>query len=303
MSDSLPTSWAGWLMEITRGHYPVNALPQAPPAHALPPAIADWVTDDQETATAWQGFVEEEGAADYLIFLDKLRNTVNRNDPAFRRSVIEKLRKAKENPSLRRLFFEQASAGIQSCQDRTTLIWNAMEACSLEQDVADGVYDHRIEELPELAASMFRLSVIAQIADEKVASLPPSSDAIQVYLAFQAKLRERLCLHMSAPGMAYGSDVTEEDLTAAEERVLREEEEIGLPNIISTKWAPWHSLATRLAPGDCEAAEDSIDDAIYPTAAKKEEVESRVREWLDTHRKKSNRGKEAEPAKRTLEAS
>ncbi|WP_109142729.1 NEL-type E3 ubiquitin ligase domain-containing protein [Bradyrhizobium sp. SUTN9-2] len=214
----------------------------------LADAVADWLKDEPEVIAAWQNFAHEEGAPEYALFLDKLQKTVNYDNPEFREAVAEDLRQAAIRPELRRQFFELAYGASETCQDRVTLTWNGMQTARLNADVEDGVYDDRLGELIQQARVLFRLNALEPIARQKVDSLG-FVDEIEVYLAYQVKLRERLDLQLIAPDMRFFdvAHVNEDDLTAAEIQV-RNEEAAGFADYLATRWQPWEMVVRRIAP-------------------------------------------------------
>ncbi|KWV55241.1 hypothetical protein AS156_06145 [Bradyrhizobium macuxiense] len=232
---------------------------QSPPLHV---AVADWVGSEPEIMTAWQGFAEEEGAQEYALFLDRLRLTVNYGNAAFRQMVAEDLQQAAIRPRLRQLYFRMALGASERCEDRITLTWNRMQSARLTADVEDGAYDDRLDELLEQARVLFRLDVLERIAREKIASLSFVDD-VEVYLAYQVKLRERLNLQLLAPDMCFfgASFVTEDDLAAAETRV-RHEEATGFDDHLATHWEPWDAVLNRIEPEAHAAMEAQLLEAM-----------------------------------------
>lgn len=194
----------------------------------LAQAVADWVEGEPEVLAAWQNFAGEAGAPEYARFLDRLRDTVNSGNSQFRQAVIEDLRQAATRPQLRQQYFQLAFEASESCVDRITLTWNGMQTARLNAEVEDGAYDNRLDDLVQQGRVLFRLDALEQIAREKVNSLR-FVDEIEVYLAYQVKLRERLELrHIASDMRFFGvSWVTEYDLSTAEMRV-RDEEECGI---------------------------------------------------------------------------
>ncbi|TWB92986.1 type III secretion system effector E3 ubiquitin ligase (YopM/NopM family) [Bradyrhizobium macuxiense] len=244
---------------------------QPPPLHAV---VADWVGGEPEMMTAWQEFAEEAGAQEYALFLDRLRRTVNYGNAAFRQAVAEDLQQVATRPRLRELYFQQALGASASCEDRITLAWNHMQSARLSADVEDGAYDDRLDELLEQARVLFRLGVLDRIAREKVDSLR-FVDEIEVYLAYQVKLRGRLELQLLAPDMRFFavSYVTEDDLAAAETRV-RHEEATQFDDYLATRWQPWETVLSRIEPEAHSAMQERLLRAM------EEELPNRLQQRL-----------------------
>ncbi|MFK4537945.1 hypothetical protein ABIA00_006128 [Bradyrhizobium ottawaense] len=178
---------------------------------SLTEAVADWLRGnpkdgDREVLDAWRTSAEEPGAEEYALFLGKLFESVNSDNQEFQQSVANDLREAAKNPQLRAQYFQLAADANQTCEDRRTLTWNGMQTARLIADVENGVYDDgaRLPDLIELGRVMFRLDALEGIAREKADSLgavdsAENIDPIEVYLAYQNKLRERLGLQHVAP--------------------------------------------------------------------------------------------------------
>ncbi|WP_258768845.1 NEL-type E3 ubiquitin ligase domain-containing protein [Bradyrhizobium arachidis] len=243
----------------------------------LAEAVADWLKGEPEAIAAWQNFAHEAGAPEYALFLDKLQKTVNYDNPEFRQAVAEDLRQAAIRPQLRQQFFQLAFGASETCQDRITLTWNGMQTARLIADVEDEVYDDRLGELIQQARVLFRLNALEPIARQKVDSLR-FVDEIEVYLAYQVKLRERLDLQLIAPDMRFFdvAYVTDDDLNAAEIQV-RNEEAAGFADYLATRWQPWDMVVSRIAPEAHAQMENRLAEAIN------EEFPSRLEQRLADH--------------------
>ncbi|XSC48405.1 NEL-type E3 ubiquitin ligase domain-containing protein [Bradyrhizobium sp. RDT10] len=191
-----------------------------------------------------------------------MRETVNYDNPHFQQVVAEDLRQAAIRPQLRQQYFQLAFGASESCQDRITLTWNGMQTARLNADVEDGAYDDRLGELIQQARVLFRLDALEPIARQKVGSLQ-FVDEIEVYLAYQVKLRERLDLQLVAPDMRFFdvAYVTEHDLTAAETQV-RNEEAAGFADYLATRWQPWETVVSRIAPEAHAEMQDRLAEAM-----------------------------------------
>ncbi|WP_420965339.1 NEL-type E3 ubiquitin ligase domain-containing protein [Bradyrhizobium sp. B120] len=241
-------------------------------ARPLADAVADWI-GELDGADIWQGFAGEPGAEEYSRFLDKLRGTVNYGNDAFRQMVVEDLRQAAVKPTLREQYFHAAVAANESCEDRIRLNWNGMQTARANADVLDGAYDEHLDKLLQLGRIMFRLAALEGIAREKISSLP-LVDEIEVYLAYQTKLHEPLELDHIAPdnrfvGVSY---VTDDDLAAAKTSV-RNHEAAEFADYLATRWQPWETLVSRIAPEAYAAMEGRTG----------EEFESRLTKRLADH--------------------
>ncbi|GMO54072.1 NEL-type E3 ubiquitin ligase domain-containing protein [Bradyrhizobium ottawaense] len=259
-------------------------------AESLPEAVADWLNGDPkegdpEVVAKWQSFAEEPGAQQYADFLNGLRNTVNSGNEGFQQGVANDLRQAAANPQLRAQYFQLALDANESCADRRTLTWNGMQTARLIANVENGLYDNNegVAALVDLGRVMFRLEALGGIAREKVQSLRTGGtinnvDEIEVYLAYQATLRERLGLQHIAPDMNYfyDSHLTEEDIDRAETSV-RSKEATGFADYLATDWKPWDDVVLRIEPEHHATMEEKLADALeeeFPGRLKQKLVEA-----------------------------
>ncbi|WP_164935955.1 NEL-type E3 ubiquitin ligase domain-containing protein [Bradyrhizobium nanningense] len=257
-------------------------------ADALIETVANWLEGnpqdgDREVLAAWQSVAEEPGAREYALFLGKLFDSVNSGNEEFRQSVANDLRQVAQNPELRKRYFQLVLDANESCEDRRTLTWNGMQTARLIADVENGAYNNkaRLPDLVDLGRIMFRLDALERIAREKVHSLSSGNnvediDAIEVFLAYQNKLRERLGLQHVAPNMRFFevSGVTDADVDSAEASV-RDREMAEFADYLAVDWQPWDDVVSHIAPQDHTAAHDQL------MAAMETEFFSRLQQQLD----------------------
>ncbi|MCA1457339.1 E3 ubiquitin--protein ligase [Bradyrhizobium sp. BRP22] len=241
--------YAGPQIFLPMGQVAVEIQPR--PLHEV---VADWLEGDPQMVAAWEGFAREPGAQHYARFLDRLRGTVNYGNDAFRHAVGDDLRQAAARPRLREQYFAQAVGASESCEDRITLTWNGMQTARLNADVKDGTYDGRLDELLQQGRVMFRLEALDRIARETVNSLRRADpdaeiDEVEVYLAYQTQLRDRLELRHVAPDMRFlnVSHVSEQDIARAA-RSVRDQEATGFRDYLLTRWQPWETVLRRIRP-------------------------------------------------------
>ncbi|WGR73071.1 MULTISPECIES: NEL-type E3 ubiquitin ligase domain-containing protein [unclassified Bradyrhizobium] len=254
---------------------------------ALIETVANWLRGnpqegDREVLAAWQSVAEEPGAREYALFLGKLFESVNSGNEEFRQSVANDLRQVAQNPELRKRYFQLALDANESCEDRRTLTWNGMQTARLIAEVENGAYNNkaRLPDLIDLGRVMFRLDALDRIAREKVHALGSGSnvediDAIEVSLAYQNKLRERLGLQHVAPNMRFFevSGVTDADVDSAETSV-RNREAAEFADYLAMDWQPWDDVVSRIAPEDHTRAHDQL------LAAMGTEFHSRLQQQL-----------------------
>ncbi|WP_050421299.1 NEL-type E3 ubiquitin ligase domain-containing protein [Bradyrhizobium tropiciagri] len=244
-------------------------------ADALIEKVADWLRGnpqeaDREVLATWQSLAEEPGAREYALFLGKLSDSVNSGNEEFRQSVANDLRQAAKDPQLCKRYFQLALDANQSCEDRRTLTWNGMQTARLIADVENGAYNNkaRLPDLIDLGRVMFRLDALEKIAREKVRSLSSGNnvegiDAIEVFLAYQNKLRERLGLQHVAPDMRFFevSGVTDADVDSAETSV-RDKEAAEFADYLAVDWQPWDDVVRHIVPKDHATAHDELIAAM-----------------------------------------
>lgn len=105
-----------------------------------------------------------------------------------------------------------------------------------------------------------------------------SSTTIEVYLAYQVKLRDVLQLLHIAPNMRLFavSHVTEHDIAAAETSV-RNQEATGFADYLATRWQPRETVVSRIAPRAYEVMQERL------LAAMGDEFNSRLAQRLAEH--------------------
>ncbi|WP_229179447.1 NEL-type E3 ubiquitin ligase domain-containing protein [Bradyrhizobium ivorense] len=270
---------------------PVQSVERQP--RLLHEVVADWLAGEPGAMAAWQGFAAEPGAQDFALFLERLVGTVNYGHQAFRQQVAENLLQAAMRPRLREQYFELANGANASCEDRITLTWNGMQTARLNADVEEGLYDNRLGELLQHGHVMFRLEALDHIARETVSSLRRANpeaniDEIEVYLAYQTQLRDRLELCHIAPDMRFLnlSDVTADEVARAETSV-RDQEAMGFAHFLATRWEPWDTVVRRIAPDDHAAMQERLADAMedeFPTRLNERLAEHGLTDDVDAQR-------------------
>jgi hypothetical protein len=137
-----------------------------------------------------------------------------------------------------------------------------MKKALLTDAVESGQYDARLPDLIATARRMFRLDKLENIARSKAAGLR-LVDEVEVYLAYQVQLRDRLDLPLDTPNMRFfgASLLTSDDLDRAEEQVkLAETTEFF--DYLATDWGPWQGVLARLQPQAHQATKAKLVDAL-----------------------------------------
>ncbi|WP_151090846.1 T3SS effector E3 ubiquitin-protein ligase IpaH9.8 [Shigella flexneri] len=213
----------------------------------LADAVTAWFPENKQSDVSqiWHAFEHEEHANTFSAFLDRLSDTVSaRNTSGFREQVAAWLEKLSASAELRQQSFAVAADATESCEDRVALTWNNLRKTLLVHQASEGLFDNDTGALLSLGREMFRLEILEDIARDKVRTLH-FVDEIEVYLAFQTMLAEKLQLSTAVKEMRfYGvSGVTANDLRTAE-AMVRSREENEFTEWFSL-WGPWHAVLKR----------------------------------------------------------
>ncbi len=250
-----------------------SELDDLPPA-SLSNIVAIWLVPEQQNTLAgdWANIETEANSAAFSVFLHRLATTKNtENIPEFKQQIAAWLLQLAGSPTLREQTFLIAQEASATCEDRITLTYNDMQKAVMLHEVEKGQYDTQLPELMARGREMFRLEQLENIAREKVKILKTlnvhSVDDIEVYLAYQVKLRESLELFSVSKEMRFFgvSHVTTDDLLSAEEWVKTAENQ-DFPRWLS-QWSPWKSVVQRIEPERYAAAVEKQYHAlenIYP---------------------------------------
>ncbi|EDT8011376.1 SPI-2 type III secretion system effector E3 ubiquitin transferase SspH2 [Salmonella enterica subsp. enterica] len=221
-------------------------------ARALHLAAADWLVParDGEPAPAdrWHMFGQEDNAAAFSLFLDRLSETENFiKDAGFKAQISSWLAQLAEDEALRANTFAMATEATSSCEDRVTFFLHQMKNVQLVHNAEKGQYDNNLAALVATGREMFRLGKLEQIAREKVRTLA-LVDEIEVWLAYQNKLKKSLGLTSVTAEMRFFdvSGVTVTDLQDAELQVKAAEKSEFREWIL--QWGPLHGVLERKAP-------------------------------------------------------
>ncbi|EDS6678846.1 type III secretion system effector E3 ubiquitin transferase SspH2, partial [Salmonella enterica subsp. houtenae] len=160
---------------------------------ALHLAVADWLTPAREGEPApagrWHMFGQEDNAAAFSLFLDRLSETENFiKDAGFKAQISSWLAHLAEDEELRANTFALATEATSSCEDRITFFLHQMKNVQLVHNAEKGEYDNNLAALVATGREMFRLGKLEQIAREKVRTLA-LVDELEVWLAYQNKLK------------------------------------------------------------------------------------------------------------------
>ncbi|EDW3820221.1 type III secretion system effector E3 ubiquitin transferase SspH2, partial [Salmonella enterica subsp. houtenae] len=113
---------------------------------ALHLAVADWLTPAREgepaPADRWHMFGQEDNAAAFSLFLDRLSETENFiKDAGFKAQISSWLAHLAEDEELRANTFALATEATSSCEDRITFFLHQMKNVQLVHNAEKGEYD------------------------------------------------------------------------------------------------------------------------------------------------------------------
>ncbi|CNL44800.1 IpaH family type III secretion system E3 ubiquitin--protein ligase [Yersinia pseudotuberculosis] len=241
------------------------------PINNLSDVIAAWLPAEQQDklAEGWATIEQEDNAPAFSAFLSRLAGTASaKNSPEFRLQVAIWLAQLTGSPTLREQTFLIAQESTETCDDRVALTYNHMQKAVMAHEVEKGEYDTQLPELMARGRELFRLEQLENIAREKIKTLNINfEEEIEVYLAYQVKLRDSLQLFSVSKKMYFFdvSHVTTGDLQSAETRVKATENQ-DFPRWLS-QWSPWKSVVQRIEPERYAAAVEKQHHAlenIYP---------------------------------------
>ncbi|BFI52436.1 NEL-type E3 ubiquitin ligase domain-containing protein [Yersinia pseudotuberculosis] len=241
------------------------------PINKLSDVIATWLPAEQQDklAEGWATIEQEDNAPAFSAFLSRLAGTASaKNSPEFRLQVAIWLAQLTGSPTLREQTFLIAQESTETCDDRVALTYNHMQKAVMAHEVEKGEYDTQLPELMARGRELFRLEQLENIAREKIKTLNINfEEEIEVYLAYQVKLRDSLQLFSVSKKMYFFdvSHVTTGDLQSAETRVKATENQ-DFPRWLS-QWSPWKSVGQRIEPERYAAAVEKQHHAlenIYP---------------------------------------
>jgi hypothetical protein len=223
-------------------------------------SVCNWYADENpgRIRRVWEAIESEAHSQDFAQFLDRLSYTPCFQDGVFRASMLSWLDGLAADNELRAHVFQVAMDALGSCDDRVLLALNTMKKEGLALDICRGKYDHDLKKLMVVAKQMFRLDMLEKIAYEKAAALP-DADEVEVYLAYQTKLREELDLPLDIASMSFFdiSGVAEIDLEWARQ-FIKQAEEQQFKKYLANEWAPGQVLLQRFYPSDYQQALDAI---------------------------------------------
>lgn len=201
-------------------------------------AVELW--DKNVNRSQWQQIQSEEDAPVFASFLHKLNQGLNVHNSRLREYVAHWLTHLvkDENSELRQQTFKLAQQADASCVDRASFYFNKMVFLMLENEVIKTDQSQTIEELIGLSLSAFRLGVLEKISakhvQKRLQDSPSFSEDIEIYLAYQYKLRDEFNLPIYTE-LQYDAvaNITDEDLLNAKTEMLDQEKKYFLRYLVT----------------------------------------------------------------------
>ena len=177
---------------------------------SLPVALATWQGDVAAGTLAsreWHG-TDHQHAGAFAGWLSRIRNTPDFENAASRSRICERvgalLSAMNDDEMLRETCFHIAHEATATCDDTVALGLNLFDMAVQDRRAERGELDERA--LLDLGRGLFRMAQLEKIAEEKVQALAGGQhapDPVEVHLAFQAGLRDRLQLPVSVATMRF----------------------------------------------------------------------------------------------------
>ena len=269
-------------------------------------------------ATAWHAINDEPHAGEFQDFLAHLHETAEfrypQQRPDYIRRVAQVLSAIQNSPELRQHCFLLVEDATSSCGDRVGLTLNNLDMARIEHEAEHGL--HSAQDLINIRTSQFRIQILGEIAQRKIATLRPvlgdRLDEIEVIHGAITLVAEELNLIGVSRTMLYGAyaHFSDADKRAALALIAQRESRGEYIKFIA-EWPPWQKQLRRLRPADFNDLDqrvtterdtlseqpDYTSDNDYIELCRRMEdmqntrlafsLENWTREWLVQHRRSS----------------
>lgn len=240
-------------------------------------AVTTWLDQELrvEQDKKWSAIADNATTEPFKTFLLRLHAIRAARSTGFKKQVSAWLVQLADSPTLREKTFALAQDSTTTCEDRVACTWNQMQTAATVAKVEAGNFDEEIGNLIEVALRMFRLAKLETIAREKEKTLN-FVDEVEIFLAFQVKLRQVLKLDDVVDDMRFFdvSYVTEDDLIHAVDKVQADEKHEFADWL--SQWDPWKAAMKRIDPELYGKLTDKYN------ITKEEEFEKRLQHKLQT---------------------
>ena len=215
----------------------------------------------------------------FLQFISRLKETAEYKNIQTQKTlasrIITVLSKMHENAEFKQEALDYMYTAITSCHDR---IIKGLDEIELKALVMQAEKERNQEALREMGKGFMHLDALYETIRNKVMGTLRWVDEIEVILAFEIQLREKLSLPTQTQTMLYRgcAHVTNERIDAIGDQILTSCEG-KLDDYLST-WGPWEKHLRREEASSYEALQkgESLDSADYQCAITLEASEKPV---------------------------
>ncbi|WP_063657496.1 NEL-type E3 ubiquitin ligase domain-containing protein [Candidatus Arsenophonus triatominarum] len=248
----LPNNLSAGLEELNVSNNKLTYLPDILPASLKKldasnnPILSIALWDKNANINTWKIIAAEEHFQVFTLFLERLHQGNNAKSTELRKVVVDWLNflAKEENSAIRKQTFLIAQEVTENCVDRASFYFNEMHSLIIEDKIIKN--NNKIEDAIDAIRCIFRRKLLEKIAAahcENRRNISPSfSEDIEIYLAYQYRLRDELSLPVYTQlEFGYIAELTEEDLHKAKLNVLEEEKQHFIRYLV-TESACWKKI-------------------------------------------------------------
>lgn len=211
-------------------------------------AVALWINNPD--MALWQEIESEDNALMFAYFLEKLQQGMNSVNPELKVRIGNWLHylTAPENKAMREIVFVVAHEASENCVDRASFYFNKMYCAMIENELIENHATVDVKEMIDTICGLFRLQQLEKIAakhaEERRKVSPGFDEDIEIYLAYQHKLKEDLELPIySELQFSDIADISNLDLLRAT-NVVREQEQYHFLSYLLLESRAWEAIVT-----------------------------------------------------------
>ncbi len=234
----------------------------SPLPQALVQEVERWYGDNGRAAKsaraeAWHAIESEPHAGEFREFLAHLHETAEFRHPQQRAQYKQRIRQLlnaiQVNPPLRQQCFLIVEDATTSCGDRIGLTLNNLDMARIEHEAEHG--QHSAQDLINIRTSQFRIQILNEVAQQKIAVLRPilgnRLDELEVMHGAITLVAEELKLIGVSRSMLYHTHAhfSDDDKRHALALIAQRECRGEYVKFIA-QWLPWQKQLRRLRPND-----------------------------------------------------
>lgn len=175
-------------------------------------------------------------------YLTKIVGSADYQNDSVRPVLIERLNAvlalAHTDEVFRKFSLDVMRDALQTCGDRIVLALNTVELEVYLKEAKSRPKPQRAVALEELGLSLMKLSIVHTHAARSYEEMQHSDD-VEIYLAYETKLRERLRLPGKTVSMLYKSFVKDESIEAAAQDAEQQCSDPAMVHAFFATWTPW----------------------------------------------------------------